>query len=217
MMTDTQQTQSEYRRFPRRWFAVVCAVGLILLVGCKSNKDTNGNGSGVSRGKNDPLFASGPNLIPKQNMPIPDRATGPKGRSDPLTTPTGKPGEKIGYNDDPERFKGTYVPGKASTTAALANRTKDSDELKIEDGSVPLIPASGTLPGGTLEPPPEVTQLYAELDKLGIKREDRSLTRENNQWAFRASLVNTEGTKTQYTGVSDNPAEAVKQVLKQLK
>src|SRR5262245_47640723 len=99
MMTDTRQGQSEFRRIPRRWFAVVCAVSLLALVGCKSNKDATG-GTGVSRGKNDPLFASGPNLIPKQNVPIPDRATGPMGRPDPLTSPTSKPGEKIGFNAD---------------------------------------------------------------------------------------------------------------------
>jgi hypothetical protein len=217
MMVDTQQTQSEFRRGSRRWFAVVCAVVLVSLVGCKSNKDADGNGSGVSRGKNDPLFASGPNLIPKQNVPIPDRAIGSKGRQDPLKT-TGISGEKIGYSNDPERFKGTVILGERSTTAALAGRPKDSDELRIDDGGVQLKPASGVLPGGTLEPPAEVAKLYEEFDQRGIKREDRSLTLENGKWVFRASVrAAQDGPRTQYTGVGDTAAEAVKQVLKQIK
>jgi hypothetical protein len=205
----------------RRRVAVACAALLVALAGCKSDKGTKG--AGVSRDKHDPLFASGPNLIPKQNVPIPDRATGPKGRGDPLTTPTGgKSGDKVGYSDDPERFKGSYVPSLGSTPAALASRLKDGGELKIDDGGgVPLKPAggrlaAGALPGGSLTPPAEVAPLYAELEKRGVKREDRDLARENGKWTFRASLPNAQGAKTQYTGVADTAADAVKQVLKQI-
>jgi hypothetical protein len=49
-----------------------------------------------------------------------------------------------------------------------------------------------------------------------VKREDRDLVRENGKWTFRASLPNAQGAKTQYTGVADTAADAVKQVLKQL-
>ena len=80
-----------------------------------------------------------------------------------------------------------------------------------------LTPAGGTLPGGDLNPPAAVNPLYAQLEKFGVKREDRSLVRENGKWVFRASLVRTaEGAKTQYTGVSDNAADAVKQVVTQV-
>lgn len=217
MTADMRRTRTTLRRTPRRWGAVACAALLVALGGCKSDKGGT-QGAGVSRGKHDPLFASGPNLIPKQNVPIPDRATGPNGRRDPLTTPLGgKPADKVGYTDDPERFKGTYVPGEFSTPAALASRIKDGEELKIDDTEgVPLRPAGGTLPGGALAPPADVAPLYAELEKRDVKREDRDLTRENGKWTFRASLPNANGGKTQYTGVADTAADAVKQVLKQI-
>src|SRR3954470_23755645 len=95
----------------RRVFLLgVCLVGLLALVGCKSTKEAPG-GSGVSRpkDKNDPLVHGPTSRIPRQDLPVPDRATGPKGKADPLTTPTGG---KAGYTDDPDRFKGTYIPGK---------------------------------------------------------------------------------------------------------
>jgi hypothetical protein len=216
MTADARRTPTTPRRTLRRRVAVACGALLVALAGCKSDKGAQG--SGVSRGRHDPLFASGPNLIPRQNVPIPDRATGPKGRGDPLTTPTGgKSGDKVGYSDDPERFKGSYVPSLGSTPAALASRLKDGDELKIDDtDGVPLKPAGGTLAGGSLTAPAEVAPLYAELERRGVKREDRDLVRENGKWTFRASLPNAQGAKTQYTGVADTAADAVKQVLKQI-
>jgi hypothetical protein len=215
MTADTRRTRSGPRRTPRRWLAAACAALLLAATGCKSDK--GGPGANVSRGRNDPLFASGPNLIPKQNVPIPDRASGPK-RGDPLTAPTGgKSGDKVGYNDDPARFKGVVVPGKGTTPAALASKLKDGDELKIDDGGVPLTPVGGIAPaGGGLTPPADVAPLYAELEKRGVKREDRELTREGGKWAFRASVTNKDGAKTQYTGVAETAADAVKQVLKQI-
>jgi hypothetical protein len=195
----------------------VCLVAVLVLAGCKSNKDSSVGGSGVSRTKekNDPLVHGPTSRIPRQDLPVPDRATGPKGRFDPLTTPTG--GGKAGYTDDPERFKGTFIPGKGSTPAALASRVKDSEELKIDDGGgVPLTPAGGTSPGGSLEVPADVDPLFAQLDKLGVKRADRFLERENGQWTFRASVELTSGAKRQYAGMAPTAAEAVKQVLSQL-
>jgi len=214
MIADTLTTPRNTQRLVRGWFAAVCAAGLMALVGCKHDKETKG--TGVSRGK-DPLIA-GPNLIPRQNVPIPDRATGPNGRPDPLVSPTGKPGEKVGYNDDPERFKGTFIPGKASTPAALAGRIKDGEELKIDDaGGVPLKPAGGTLPSSGLNAPANVEPLFAQLEQLGVKKEDRSLVRENGKWVFRASRVRTaEGAKTEYTGVGETAQDAVKQVMNQI-
>jgi hypothetical protein len=228
MTTDTLNTEFPVRsafrtltiarksglRHGRVWMAGVCLVGLLELAGCKSDKTSPG-ATGVSRTKDKDPLVYGPTRIPKQDLPVPDRATGPKGGSDPLTTPTGG---KAGYTDDPERFKGTYIPGKGSTPAALAGRIKDGDELKIESPGVPLTPAGGTLPAGSLEAPADVEPLYAQLDKFGVKREDRFLERSGTQWEFRASLViSSTGAKRQYVGVGPTAAEAVQRVLDQLK
>src|SRR5262245_53557166 len=116
MTVDTQRKCCKFASRMRMCVAIVCAAGLFVLVGCKS-ADKEAKGAGVARGK-DPLV-HGPTRIPHQNLPIPDRATGPKGKPDPLVTPTGGNAK---YSDDPERFKGTFIPGKASTPAALAGK-----------------------------------------------------------------------------------------------
>lgn len=212
MMAEARRTRRTFTRLSRRAGVVVCAALVFALVGCKSDKDAKG--MGVSRGRdNDPLIAGPGSMIPKQNVPLPDRATGPKGKPDPLVSPTGG---KAGYTEDPARFKGTVIPGKSNTPAALAGRLKDGDELKIDDGGVPLTPAGGTLPGGALEAPAGVEPLLAQFDKLGVKREDRSLARENGKWVFLASVPNARGAKTQYRGEAATPAEAVRQVLDQV-
>jgi hypothetical protein len=205
-------------RHGRAWTVGAFLVGLLTLAGCKSDK-TASNGTGVSRTKDKDPLVYGPTRIPKQDLPVPDRATGPKGVADPLTTPTGTGGKAgYGYTDDPERFKGTYIPGKGSTPASLAGRIKDGDELKIDSPGVPLTPAGGTLPAGGLEAPADVEPLYAQLDKLGVKREDRFLERSGTQWEFRASLViSSTGAKRQYVGVGPTAAEAIQRVLDQLK
>jgi hypothetical protein len=196
----------------RRRVACVCAAVLLALVGCKSTKEPTG--TGVSRGKDKDPLVFGPTKIPKQDLPLPDRATGPKGRPDPLTTPTGG---KAGYSDDPERFKGTFIPGEKSTPAALAGRMKDDEGLRIDSPGVPLTPAGGTLPGGTLEAPEGVSPLYAQLDKFGVKPEDRSLDRENGKYVFRASVpISGNGARRQYTGMAEKAPDAVRQVLDQL-
>ncbi len=195
----------------RRLALALGAVGLFALVGCKTDKETKG--SNVARG-NDPLK---PSLIPKQNVPVPDRATGPKGKSDPLMTPTG--GKAAGYSDDPERFKGVVVPGLHSTPASLAGRLKDGDELKIADtGGVTLQPTGGTgaAPGG-VEPPPDVEPFLTQLEKYGVTRADRSFERDGAKYAFRASVpISGNGAKREYVATAVNASDAVKQVLEQV-
>jgi len=195
---------------------MACAgvVALLVLSGCKTDKDAKGTGTGVSRGK-DPLVY-GPSRIPQQNLPIPDRATGPAGgKPDPLTTQVGG---KVGYNADPERFKGTVIPGVSSTPASLTSRIRDGDELKIESPGVTLTQIGGTLPGGELEAPQAVEPLYKQLEqKYGVKPADRTLELENGQWMFRASVViGKDGARRQYSGAAGTAPDAIKQVVDQL-
>lgn len=184
--------------------ALLCAAGLCALVGCKTDREAKG--TGVGRGK-DPLFG---NLIPRQDLPVPGK-TATKGKTDPLVAPTGG-GKTTGYNDDPERFKGTFVPGKGSTPAALSGWSKDGEGLKIESPGVELVPAGG------VDVPPSVEPLLKELDAFNVGRDDRSLTRENGRWVCRASVPNPERpeARLQFTGAADTAADAVKQVLAQL-
>lgn len=200
----------------RRYACAASFLALVALVGCRSSD--GGKGSGGSR---DPLV-HGPNRIPPQNVPLPDRGgVGAKGpRADPLLErPVGKNGDRsgVGYNDDPTRFKKSHVPGPDTTPAALAGKSKDGDELKIDtpDNRVPLQPAGGVIPiesdGGLA-----VDGLLRELEKYGVKREDRTLAREEGKYVFRASVTNANGTKRQYTGAADTANDAVKQVLDQV-
>lgn len=208
MTPDARHTRTDSWRFARRWVACVCAAGLLALAGCKTDKDAKGAGANVARGK-DPLV-HGPTRIPRQDLPVPDRATGPKGgpKLDPLTMPTGG---KAGYSDDPERFKGTFIPGKGSTPASLAGRMpKDGEELKIDTPGVPLT-------GGTAEAPADVEPLLARLEKYGVAREDRTLDREGAQWVFRAAVpIRENGARRQYTGAGATAADAIKQVVDQI-
>jgi hypothetical protein len=202
-------------RSVRRWGAALSVIGLLALSGCKTDKEMRG--TGVARGKQDPLVY-GPNLIPKQNVPVPDRATGPRDKGDPLTTPTGGSGGKVGYNDDLERFQGTHIPGKATTPAALAGRFKDGDELKIVDGGGVILKPLGGTSSDSVEPPEDVEPLLLELEKRGVSREYRSFERADGKWTFRASLqINSNGARRQYAGVGTTAREATKQVLDQIK
>jgi hypothetical protein len=203
-------------RLPRRLAIAGLAAVLTLAAGCKS-KD---GGNAAATKPRDPLVF-GPTRIPQQNLPVPERGgLGTKGKTDPLIgSPTGRPGDKtgVGYSDDPERFKGTYIPSPSSTPAALAGKPRDSGELKIDDGNtgVPLQPTGGTRPQPAEgDPTTSVDTLFAELEKYGVGREDRSLMRDNGQYVFRATVpISGTGARRQYEGLGATAYEAVKGVL----
>jgi hypothetical protein len=195
-----------------------CTVGilaLIALAGCRSSDGGKGSGG------RDPLVY-GPNRIPPQNVPLHDRGgVGAKNtKTDPLLErPVGKTGDRsgFGYKDDPARFKGTHIPGPDTTPAALAGRTGDGDELKIDapDNRVPLQPTGGVIPIES-DAGMAVDGLLRELEKFGVRKEDRSLAREEGKYLFQASVTNANGTKRAYQGRGDTANDAVKQVLDQV-
>jgi len=207
-------TSHQARTLSRR----ACSVGLVALLalaGCRSGDGGRGSGG------RDPLV-HGPNRIPPQNVPLNDRGgVGAKNaKADPLLErPVGKTGDRtgFGYKDDPSRFKGTHIPGPETTPASLASRTGDGDELKIDapDNRVPLLPTGGVIPiegdAGMA-----VDVLLRELERFGVRKEDRSLAREDGTYVFRASVSNANGTKRAYQGRGDTPNDAVKQVVDQV-
>jgi hypothetical protein len=195
-----------------------CAVGLLaltVLVGCRSSDGGKGSGG------RDPLVY-GPNRIPPQNVPLHDRGgIGARNtKTDPLLErPVGKTGDRsgFGYKDDPARFKGTHIPGPDTTPAALAGRNGGEEELKIDspDNRVPLQPTGGIIPIES-DAGLAVDGLLRELEKFGVRKEDRSLAREDGKYVFRASVTNANGTKRAYQGRGDSANDAVKQVLEQV-
>ncbi|MCE9564093.1 MAG: hypothetical protein K8U57_18775 [Planctomycetes bacterium] len=215
-------TNPRNRSFSKR-ACIAGLMGALALAGCKS-RDGGGNVGGGSQGAmRDPLVYGAGSRIPPQNVPLPDRGgIGAKGRPDPLTTPTGKSGDRtgVGYSDDPERFKSTFNPGPGTTPASLAAKKNDGEELKIDtpDNRVPLRQVGGVLPGGDIEPvAPGVDPLFTELAKYGVTRADRTLTQENGQYTFHASVpISGNGAKRGYTGVGKSATEAVKMVLDQV-
>jgi hypothetical protein len=206
-------TNNPRTRKARRWLLCIGTAACAVLAGCKSSNN-NGNGRG-----GDPLVA-GPNRIPPQNVPVPERGIGRNGKSDPLLgSPTAKNDRTgVGYTDDPERFKGTYIPNKSSTPAALASgQFKDGDDLKIEgtENRVPLQQTGASTAVRPGEPAPD--SLSRELAQLNIKREDQSLTHENGKCFFRAAVpISANGQKRQYTGVGDTEEEAIRDLLEQV-
>jgi hypothetical protein len=211
MMADNPRSRTS-----RRAKQLLGVLALLALAGCRSD-GSKGSGS------RDPLVY-GPNRIPPQNVPLSDRSgvgVGAKGaKTDPLLErPVGKNGDRsgVGYNDDPARFSGTHIPGPGTTPAALAAKTKDGDELKIDtpDNRVPLRPAGGIVPIDDTSGP-AANQTFQELEKYGVRQEDRSLTNEDGKYVFRASVTNSNGTKRSYTGVGSTSDEAVRQVLDQV-
>jgi len=196
---------------------LLAACGFALLfAGCK-DKPTTG---GIAR--NDPLL--GGNRIPPQNVPVPDRGTaGNKSKPfDPLMTPVGSKDTKsgAGYTDDPQRWKGRpYSPNMGSVPASLAGRGKDGDELKIEDPTrgVPLQPAGGPIPAGDADLAASADLQLQQLREYGVAKGNYSFTRENGSVVFRANVPSPTGATQGFTGVGANPAEAVKQVLDQVK
>ena len=194
-----------------------CAVGLVVLIALAGCRSSGNKGSGGR----DPLVF-GPNRIPPQNVPLSERdGIGAKGtKSDPLLErPVGRKSDRsgVGYNDDPARFQKAHVPGPDTTPAALAGKSRADEELKIDtpDNRVPLQPTGGVIPietdGGLA-----VDGLLRELEKYGVKRDDRSLAREDGKYIFRASVIQPNGTKRAYTGLGNTANDAVKQVLEQV-
>jgi hypothetical protein len=207
----------------------------VCLAGCKSREGSLGRGS-------DPLVY-GPDRIPRQNVPLPERGTVGQGRTDPLiAAPTGRaaPRDSSGgmYNDDPARFRGVHVPGPATTPAGLAGRWEE-EGLRISDGPperVPLRPVGEAQPATTPPPAPSapaaatappqpdsipttgppLQALYQELERLGALRESFSLQRQGGQYLFRATLP-WNGARRQYSGLGNTPVEAVRQVLEQVR
>ncbi len=213
--------------FRNPWFASTRLVAgttvlalLLGAVGCKSKDSGGSGGSGMT--KNDPLIG-GPSRIPRQNVPVPDRAAaGPKHRVDPLLgspTSSTRANAGTGYTDDPERWKkGPYVPGPAGSPASLAGRPKDDGEgLKIEAPGVGLTPVGGTLPSA---PAPTIGSdaTINELAKYGVKRGDFTLLREDGQVIVRVKVpLAAEGPVRSFTGQGATEAQAVKQVVDQIK
>jgi hypothetical protein len=197
----------------------VLAAALGLSVGCKSREGAASGGSGRS----DPLVA-GPGRIPRQNIPLPERGTGTagnsKGRGDPLLgSPVARPGDRSGYTNDPERWKGgPYVPGPGGTPAALAARTADDGfGLKIETpGGTPLTPAGGTAPLAT-DLPADVAPLAAELKGFGVNHGDSTVSREGDQFLFQARVPIGNGAVRGYSGAGPTEAAAMRQVLEQVR
>lgn len=210
-------------RILSRWACCAGLAGLLALSGCKS-RDGGGNVSGGAAPSKvrDPLVYGPGARIPPQNVPLPERGgIGSKGR-DPLTTPTGKSGDKtgVGYSDGPDRFTGGYNPGPSTAPASLAGKNNDPEELKIDtpDNRVPLRQTGAVMPAGEIEPAtPGLEPLFTELAKYGVTRADRSLMQENGDYTFRASVpISGNGAKRQYTGLGKTGNEAVKQVLDQV-
>jgi hypothetical protein len=207
------------KRLTSFWPGAIGLAAIFALAGCKSSSSDNSSRNG------DPLV-SGPNRIPAQNIPVPDRGIGSNGKSpDPLLgSPTGKPQDKtgVGYTDDPSRFKGTYIPSPSSTPAALAAHLKDGEELRIDgnENRTPLQQTGAVLPTKPMEQgvSAALSAIYQELEKYDCKREDRSIAQENGEYVFRASVPREggAGAKLLVTGVGRTPEEAAKQALDQI-
>lgn len=218
-------TRTARPAWPRgRVVAVLLAGVVVLVAGCKGRSGgMGGSGGGIARGS-DPLIRSG-DLIRPTNVPVHDRGTaGGRGRTDPLVAPTGRTGERTGagYTDDPERWKGSpYVPNMGGVPASLAGRDRDGDELKIDSGGtgVPLRPAGGVVPQRELAAGVELDRLLAQLRTAGVGNQDYAFqTGEGGQVTFTARLpINANGAVERLTGQGATAAEAVQQVLDQIK
>lgn len=210
------------RRALARSVCVAALVGASLAAGCKS-KDTNG---GVARGagggsRSDPLL-TGPGRIEPQNLPLPERGGTANGRrGDPLLgSPTGRPNnERSGYTDDPERFKGTYIPGPGSVPAYLSGRSRDGDELKIERPDPgPVSPASASLPPAAI-PSGGATSgaRLSSLEEMGLRRGDYTVEQDAGGVTLRVRRELPGGGVRQYTERGATEAEAVANMISQLK
>jgi len=216
----------------------VCGIAIALLgSGCKFfGKSNNDPPARVT----DPLLGA---HIPPQNLPVPGKDSyAARERKDPLLgtpagaeepganvskpkpkTPTpGIPGAKIGSPREP------YLPGRESTTAALAAHVQpDDDSLSIGDrrtngsttsapkGPVPLRPIGsdgGTAGGKTYE------QLALEVKSLGAKLQPA--VTEGGQYVIRADVPldsKNSGQIRRYEGAGPTAAAAMKDLLEQIK
>lgn len=202
----------------RHFRRLAVAVGLLLAAfGCKSKDGGGGGGSGLMSKGHDPLVM-GPGRIPKQNIPIPERGSAGKDRDPLLGSPAGRAADtKSGasYSTDPNRWKGgPYIPDMGGTPAALAGRPKDDDGLKIDSADGGVRPVGGTVPAGT---PRDTDGLLTELQKYGVKRNDYKFDREGGSAIFRARVPIGDDRVREYTGQGATPADAVRQVLEQVK
>ena len=207
-------------RWRRGIFALI-GLGLFLGMGCRG-KDAGG---GVAK-TTDPLMGGPQARIPAQNLPIPGTGTaGTRGRSDPLLgAPTGRPGDKVGagYSNDPERWKGIYIPDSASTPASLAGRMAPDDEgLKIEPaGGVVRQPATAS-PAASIPPTREQLpdSIVRELQNYGVKPGDYQLaSKAGVGYVFQADIaINGDGAKRRYTDTAPTPTEAARKVLESVK
>ncbi len=195
------------------------ALAICVLLGCK--KDTGATTGGMTQ--HDPLI-NGPNRIPPQNMPLPERGSAGNGmRTDPLMTPASRTENKVGsgYTEDPLRWKGgPYVPDMGAVPASLASGKRPGDELKIETPTgVPLQPAGGIVPIGDADLAASADRQLQELREYGVAKGSYSFSSgEKGRVIFRANVPNPKSGATQgFTGVGVNPADAVQQVIDQVK
>ncbi len=205
--------------------------------GCKIFGKSGSHGDPPSR-VTDPLLGA---HIPPQNLPVPGKdAYAAKERKDPLLgSPTGgedkgsraskpKPSEpgvpsaKIGSPREP------YLPGRESTTAALAAHVQPDDaSLSIGDrrtngsnaaapkGPVPLRPigSDGATAGGK-----SYEQLALEVKALGAKLQPA--VTENGQYVVRADVPldpKNPGTIRRYEGAGPTAAAAAKELLEHIR
>ncbi|MBY0514652.1 MAG: hypothetical protein K2P78_12150 [Gemmataceae bacterium] len=193
--------------------ALRCAAVAVLAAACAAGCRDKGTTGGLAR--TDPLMGG---RIPPQNVPVPDRGTtGGKAKPDPLVAPAGRPTDRTGagYTDDPQRWKGApYSPSDRTVPAALAGRQKDDDGLKIESPGVTLQPAGGPAPGGDLS---AADPLLQQLRGYGLTQGNYTFDRTAEGYMFRANVPISGGTTRGYSGTGPTAADAVKQVLDQVK
>ena len=182
------------RHSSRRAKQLLGVLALLALAGCRSD----GNKGSGSR---DPLVY-GPNRIPPQNVPLSDRSgVGAPRAPKPTRCSIARSGRMAtraasAITTTPARFSGTHIPGPGTTPAALAAKTKDGDELKIDtpDNRVPLRPAGGIVPIDN-NSGPAANQASPGAGEVRSPTGGSTLTNEDGKYVFRASVTNSNGTK----------------------
>jgi hypothetical protein len=208
------------------------ALALVLAAtGCKSSK---GGGGGGDLTQSDPLM--GGSRIPPTSVPVPERngLGNSRTRTDPLLgSPTGNtkkdPKSNTGATrtEDPDRWKGPFVPSQATTTAALTAKLRsDHSDLTIDEPPADanrgarLQLASGTAPIATnsqnFDQIPQVLQ--DDLSALGIRRGAYEIVKlPSGEFAMRAKVPTKSGGVTQYEEVGPTAAAAVQKLIDQIK